>query len=56
MELMRLKDAREDLLHAREMLRTSRLIQVDVNWATERYFAALDRVWAVQCMLNPSLS
>jgi hypothetical protein len=54
-----LQDARSDLLYAQRMLAVvrrhapyGRMVR-----AEERTFlAALDRVWAVQCMLNPSLS
>lgn len=51
-----LQDARTALLCAQGDLRWARRHNKLVPVFEREFLAALDRVWAVQCMLNPSLS
>jgi hypothetical protein len=51
-----LQDARAELLTARADLRWARRHNKLVPVFERVFLVALDRVWAVQCMLNPSLS
>jgi hypothetical protein len=49
-------EARMALLCAQGDLRWARRYSKFVSLYEAKFLAALDRVWAVQCMLNPSLS
>jgi hypothetical protein len=55
-EVKMLEKARYQLLFWRGMLYEARRAGLRSKHAEQEFLAALDRVWAVQCMLNPSLS